>query len=536
MYKKGAVAAGDIHTANAAAEVLSSGGNAFDAALAALLAATQAEPVLASLGGGGFLLARPMGGDAQLYDFFVQTPHNNLARGSAPHNLARGSAPHNLAGDSEVDFRPVMADFGTVQQEFHIGQGSIATPGVVRGIFDIHEKLGRMPLSEIAEPAISLARKGLKLSPLQAYIFDVVSPIYTSSKSTMELYASPENPARLIGEGEIIKNPDFTDFLDALVREGPDLFYRGEVARKISNDCEQLGGHLRMTDFEKYTVHQRSPLEVSYGDATILTNPPPSTGGILIGFALKLLEKIDLKKSGFGTTAHLETLIRVMELTNQARIESALGQNENAGEMLLDPDFIKSYRENVLGAPKSHRGTTHISVIDGKGNAVALTVSNGEGSGYIAPGTGVVLNNMLGEEDINPRGFGAWDENTRMSSMMAPSILLTGDGREYALGSGGSNRIRTALLQVVSALQDFNANLPDAVSLPRIHFEEGLLNIEPGFSDEAINTVKTSFDNFKLWDDLNLFFGGVHGVVFDPKNKTLTAAGDPRRGGSDIIV
>ncbi|MCK4938746.1 MAG: gamma-glutamyltransferase [Rhodospirillaceae bacterium] len=518
MPKKGAVAAGDTHTANAAAEVLRAGGNAFDAVLAALLAATQAEPVLASLGGGGFLLARPMGGEAEIYDFFAHTPHINKAR------------------DSEIDFRPVLADFGTVQQEFHIGQGSIATPGVVKGIFAIHDKLGRMPLPEIAEPAISLASDGLKLSPLQAYIFDVVSPIYTSSESTMQLYASPSNPSRLIGEGELSKNPAFADFLDALVREGPDLFYLGEVAKKISSDCDEMGGHLEMDDFEKYSVHQRSPLKISYGDAIILTNPPPSTGGILIGFALKLLEKSNLEKYGFGTAAHLEALSLVMELTNQARIESALGQNDNAGEMLLDPDFISSYRKKVLGAPKSHRGTTHISVIDGEGNAAALTVSNGEGSGYVVPGTGVVLNNMLGEEDINPRGFGAWDENTRMSSMMAPSILLSNDGKEYALGSGGSNRIRTAVLQVVSALQDFNLNLPEAVSLPRLHFEGELLNLEPGFTDEAVNAVKASFENYKMWDDLNLFFGGVHGVMFDPKNKTLTAAGDPRRGGADIIA
>ena len=554
MPKKGAVAAGDTHTANAAAEILRAGGNAFDAALGALLAATQAEPVLASLGGGGFLLARPMGAPAELYDFFVQTPHinkarssaphnkardrapHNRARGRAPHNRARGRAPHNKAMDSEIDFHPVMADFGTVQQEFHIGQGSIATPGVLKGIFAIHDKLGRMPLREIAEPAISLAQGGLKLSPLQAYIFDVVSPIYTSSKSTAQLYASPSNPGRLIGEGELMKNPDFADFLDALVREGPDLFYRGEVAKKISSDCDELGGHLEMSDFEKYSVHSRSPLSISYGDATILTNPPPSTGGILIGFALKLLEKLNLGKCGFGSADHLETLALVMGLTNQARIESALGQNDNAPEMLLDPDFVKSYRAKVLGAPKSHRGTTHISVIDGDGNAAALTVSNGEGSGYVVPGTGVVLNNMLGEEDINPSGFGAWDENTRMSSMMAPSILINNDGCEYALGSGGSNRIRTAVLQVVSALQDFNLSLPEAVSHPRIHFEGDLLNVEPGFTDEAVNAVKSSFENYKLWDDLNLFFGGVHGVAFEPKNKTLIAAGDPRRGGADIIV
>lgn len=531
MSTKGAVAAGDTHTANAAAEVLRAGGNAFDGVLAALLAATQAEPVLASLGGGGFLLAQPMGDKARIYDFFAHTPYMNRARSSAPHNdRARSSEP------GEIDFKPVLADFGAVMQEFHIGQGSIATPGIVKGIFDIHQQLGSMPLKEIAEPALALARAGLKVSPLQAYIFDVVKPIYTSSKSTMALYASPSNPEQLIGEGELLKNPDFADFLDSLMREGADLFYRGEVARKISTDCDELGGHLGMDDFENYSVVHRTPLEISYKEATILTNPPPSTGGILIGFALKLLEKIDLHELGFGSPEHLEILARVMGLTNQARVESNLGHDAGAEQTLLDRDFIKSFEEKVLGVPKSHRGTTHISVIDGKGNAAALTVSNGEGSGYVVPGTGVVLNNMLGEEDINPRGFGMWSTNKRMSSMMAPSMLLGANGKEYALGSGGSNRIRTALLQVISAIQDFNFDLSHGVELPRIHFENDLLNMEPGFSEGAITAMQAAHENHKMWDNLNLFFGGVHGVMFDPKNSTLIAAGDPRRGGANIIA
>ncbi|MDH5189215.1 MAG: gamma-glutamyltransferase, partial [Rhodospirillaceae bacterium] len=319
MHNKGTVAAGDTHTANAAGEILRAGGNAFDAALGALLAATQAEPVLASLGGGGFLLARQAGGKAKVFDFFAHTPQ---------------------ARNEEGDLHPVIADFGTVQQEFHIGQGSIATPGVVKGIFSIHENLGRMPLSEIAEPAIRLAREGVKISPLQAYIFDVVSPIYTSSQSTMGLYASPKDNQRLLREGELLKNPDFADFLDVLMREGSDLFYKGEIAKNISRDCTEQGGHLRMSDFEKYSVFIREPLSISYNGATILTNPPPSTGGILIAFALKLLEKSSLQQFGFGSVEHIELLATVMGLTNQARVECALGQNESAPEILLDDDFV----------------------------------------------------------------------------------------------------------------------------------------------------------------------------------------------------
>ncbi|MDH5771895.1 MAG: gamma-glutamyltransferase [Rhodospirillaceae bacterium] len=515
MHNKGAVAAGDSHTANAAGEILRSGGNAFDAAIGALLAATQAEPVLASLGGGGFLLARQASGKTKIFDFFAHTAQ---------------------VKNNETDLYPVIADFGTVQQEFHIGQGSIATPGVVKGIFAIHESLGHMPLAEIAEPAIRLAREGLNISPLQAYIFDVVSPIYTSSQSTMRLYASPKDNGRLLGEGELVKNPDFADFLDVLVREGSDLFYKGEIAKNISRDCMEQGGHLRMGDFEKYSVFMREPLSISYNGATIVTNPPPSTGGILIAFALKLLEKTALQKDLFGSAKHIETLAKVMGLTNQARVECALGQNESAPETLLDDDFVGSYRNQVLGKPKSHRGTTHISVVDAKGNAAALTVSNGEGSGYVIPGTGVVLNNMLGEEDINPNGLGKWDTDTRMSSMMSPSILLRPDGVEYVLGSGGSNRIRTAILQVVLALHDFKMKLPEAITRPRIHFENNLLNIEAGYSEQTVQAMRASYENCKVWDGVNLFFGGVHGVMFDPKRKYLEGAGDPRRGGVHITV
>ena len=513
---KGSVAAGDAHTAQAAADVLKAGGNAFDAALAALFAASVAEPVLCSLGGGGFLLAHPAQGRPVLYDFFAHTP---------------------MRKKTEVDFHPVLADFGPVTQEFHIGLGAIATPGVVRGAFEALRDLGTMPARDIIAPALALARDGFKLSALQAYIFEVVEPIYMATPECRAQYASPECSAKLIGAGETMRMPEAADFLDALAREGDGLFYRGEVAAGVARDCEDRGGHLERCDFEAYQVHKRAPLAVEYAGARLLTNPPPSVGGTLIAFALELLQGTGVDKLGFGTFAYLERLARVMDLTNQARVESGLNLHPNGGaEVLMGSAFLERYREGVLGKPKAHRGTTHISVIDKAGNAASMTLSNGEGSAYIAPGTGVVFNNMLGEEDINPRGFHQWPENERLSSMMSPSLIERGDNLLVALGSGGSNRIRTAVLQVVLAILEFGVHVEEAVTRPRVHFEGGVLNVEPGFGDGVSEQLGQAFDNTKCWDSQNLFFGGVHAVAFDTKSGTLTGGGDPRRGGVALVV
>lgn len=514
--KHGAVAAGDRETARAAADILKSGGNAFDAVLAALFASSIAEPVLSSLGGGGFLLAAPKDGRPVLYDFFAHTPRRKR---------------------SEVDFHPVLADFGTVTQEFHIGMGSMATPGVVKGAFEVQRDLGCMPMRDIVAPAVQLARHGLELSSLQAYIFEVVEPIYMATPQCRAQYASPSNSDKLIGAGETMTVPEKADFLDVLAREGDDLFYLGEVAATVARDCEDEGGHLDRADFENYTVRKRSPLAVEFEGSRILTNPPPSVGGILIAFALDLIRDTGVAELGFGSFEYLERLARVMALTNQARVESGLNLHPESGaEQILEPAFMERYRAEVLGRPPAHRGTTHVSVIDAQGNAASMTVSNGEGSAYIAPGTGVVFNNMLGEEDINPEGFHQWPEGTRMSSMMAPSLIQRPDGLLVALGSGGSNRIRTAVLQVVLDVLEFGVHVEEAVDLPRIHFERELLNVEPGFDAGVCEKLTQAFEHCRLWDERNLFFGGVHAVEFDPGSKTLTGGGDPRRGGSALVV
>ena len=519
---KGIVAAGHPETTRTAAIILEEGGNAFDAVLAAIFAASVVEPVLCSLGGGGFLLARPgekadVGGDVVLYDFFAQTPKQ-------------------IAPEAGLDFYPIDADFGTVIQEFHIGMASMATPGTVRGLFHIHRDLCTMPMPRIVEPAVALASDGFTVNQLQAYLFQVVGPIYMSSAASRDIFAGTANPDAPKAEGETMTNPDFADTLDALAREGEDLFYRGEIASAIAGDCLSGGGLLSIADFEKYRAHQRHPLSVNYRGMRMYTNPPPSSGGILIAFALELLKGMDMRGLSFGTPAYLERLAKVMELTNKARIES--GIHETTGS-LLDPDFLAIYKSEILDKPQVHRGTTHVSIIDAAGNAASLTVSNGEGAGYIAPGTGIMLNNMLGEEDINPAGFHHWPEDTRICSMMAPSLAVEPGGGLIAFGSGGSNRLRTAILQVVVNLLDFAMSVEDAVNAPRVHFEGGLLNIENGFDDEVAARLVADFAETECWNEQNLFFGGVHVARLKRSpggGKVFEGAGDPRRGGAVEIV
>jgi gamma-glutamyltranspeptidase/glutathione hydrolase len=500
---RGAVAAGHPRTAEAAKLILEAGGNAFDAALAALCAACVVEPVLTSLGGGGFLLARRDSGETRLFDFFVQTP-----------GLKRPA--------DQIEFHPIIADFGTAQQEFHIGMGSIATPGTVRGLFDVHRRLGSIPMSAIVAPAIGYARDGVETNALQAYIFSIVAPIYVATDEARRIYGRGEKRDRLCNEGELLRQPELADALELLAIEGERLFYEGEIARSIVEQCRLQGGHLTGRDLESYRTEIRMPLEQRYRASRVYTNPPPSSGGMLIRFAQQLLLAVEPSDMTFGSSEHLLRLALVMEQTNLARDRHAA----HAG--MLDEALLEEYRAVVRDHPVTARGTTHISVIDGEGNAASLTLSNGEGCGHLVPGTGIMLNNMLGEEDLNPGGFHRWQQNVRVSSMMAPSLALE-NGRLIAIGSGGSNRLRTAILQTLCNMIDFGMPVQQAVAAPRIHFERGLISIEPGFPQESVDALIAAWPDYHLWQEKNLFFGGAHTVTFDGSG--FEGAGDPRRGG-----
>lgn len=509
---RGVVAAGHTLTAEAAAEVLRAGGNAYDAVLAALMVACVAEPVLCSPGGGGFLLARPAAGKPRVYDFFVQTPAVRRP-------------------ESDLDFRPILADFGAVTQEFHIGLGTVAVPGLVRGLFDIHRDLGTLPMTDIVAQAVDHAKNGVQVTPFQAYLFRVVSATFTATEACHRIFRSADDAAALVGEGESLCQPELADTLETLAIEGDDLFYRGEIAAAIHDDM-QAGGQISSEDLAAYTTERRAPLTLDYHGVRMHTNPPPSSGGLLIGFGLKLLEPIDVVSLGFASCDYLDTLVRVMGASAEARVAADSDIGLEFGQ-ILDDAFLARYREEIAGRAASRRGTTHMSVIDAQGNLASLTVSNGEGSGYVVPGTGIVMNNMLGEEDLNPGGFQRWPEAHRMTSMMAPSALEWPNGDTVALGSGGSNRLRSAILQVLVNLVDFKLPVEEAVQASRVHYENGLLSVEGGFDMESLVALLEDFPDNHVWEQRNMFFGGVH--TASATRDGMWGTGDGRRGGASLL-
>jgi len=509
MNNQAVVAAGHEQTANTAAEILNNGGNAFDAMIAAFFTACVAEPILASVAGGGFMLTSGKNKQASIYDFFCQTPQQKKA-------------------ESELHFYPISADFGNTSQCFHIGMGSVATPGCIRGMYQVHKDLASMPMHVLLQPAIELARNGVKINSFQSYIFEVISPILLASDSSKLNYQHPELK-RLYQTNEVMKQSAFANFLGTLATQGENCFYQGDIAHLISDQCHQHGGHLTINDLQHYQVIKRKPLEFNYRHTQIQTNPPPSSGGTLIGLALKLLESQNIQSIRFHDDDHLQLLSVVMELCNQARKQAVANPNSSSTlAHLLDDDLLKKYQTQIAGHFSCSRGTTHISIIDKDQNLCGLTVSNGEGCGYMLEDTGIMLNNMLGEDDLNPGGFHRWPTDQRLTSMMSPGILHFDETHKVVFGSGGSNRIRTALTQVISNLVDFNMNLEDAIKAYRTHFEHGIFNIE--YLDKASQWQNR--ENIRSWDEINLFFGGVHAASVNQNQ--VTGFGDPRRGGQVV--
>ncbi|MEO0648995.1 MAG: gamma-glutamyltransferase, partial [Cyanobacteria bacterium J06650_10] len=523
----GVVAAGHAKTAEAGKIILEAGGNAFDAAVAAALASCVTEPTLASLGGGGFLLAHTTEGKNKLLDFFTQTP---------------SARPSHI----QPDLFPIEADFGDTTQEFHIGLASMAVPGMMAGLVVSNRDLGRLPFSVVAEPAIAYAREGIAVSDFQGYCYELLEPILLNTAGARSIYAPY---GKLLVAGQQVRMPEFADTLEFLAnnRHSGGLrkylwdFYEGEIAQSIVQSCQEAGGYLTMADFQNYRVIERTPLEVTYRGTQMITNPPPSAGGSLIAFCLELLDRFEVGEMDFGSAEHLSLLSQAMRWTNVARrshLDTALFDPAIA-QKFTSPELVEKYVEPIeqlINQGLNRWGsTTHISVIDDEGNAASITSSNGEGSSYVIPDTQIMMNNMLGEEDLNPHGFNQWPLNQRLSSMMAPTMILKGGKPQLVLGSGGSNRIRSAILQVISNILDFKMPLTAAVEAPRIHWEGGTFHLEPGLIKpeltaelSANKALKEALGTDKIvqWQQSNMFFGGVHTTA--KKDKTLQGAGDSR--------
>jgi gamma-glutamyltranspeptidase/glutathione hydrolase len=515
----GVVAAGHKLTANAGKLILEAGGNAVDASIASAFAGCVSEPLLTGLGAGGYMMVHDAKtGNNELFDFGVVMPGKSLKK-----------SKRQLS-----ELKPTPVDFGETVQMFHGGHASVGVPGFVAGLCKAHQKYGSMPLIELIRPAQQIAKEGIKVNRQQEYLIKILSGVISVTSDSKKLFYKN---GQFLKEGDVYYCPEIISTLDEIAKTAGESFYRGALAQQLINTMKEGGGYITKMDLAGYQVVSRKPAEISYRGTKLYTNPPPSSGGALIAHSLSLLEKFNLRSMGWHSEQHILHLMSAMLVTNSVRKDlfDLAAHDEDILERLLAANLINAGAQKI----SSRLGnTTHLSVMDGKGNAVSMTSSNGSGSGVAVPGTGILLNNILGEEDLNPYGFHKHPVGTRMTSMMSPTIVVEDNMPRLAVGSAGSNRIRSAVLQVISAVLDFEKDIASAIDAPRIHTDGEGSNIEIEFGIPGGVTTKLSQDGHQvnLWKDKNLFFGGVQAVARNPKTGELTGAGDPRRGGVAAIA
>ena len=392
-----------------------------------------------------------------------------------------------LGGDGRIPhMESLCVTFGDhAVQDFEVGWGSVAVPGALEGLLALHARGGRLPLADILAPAITAAREGIHLDDVQVRFIRVIGPILTLTPESAALFTPPL-------EGQAFRNPAYADVLTRIAA-GP--LPSSAYADPLVAAVQAGGGLLTHEDLRAYRVVERRPVGGRRGTSSLWTNPPPAFGGAIV----------------------LETLGLVPEVADPwPAIADAL---------------VRSTHRHRGGV---RRGTTHLSVIDAEGRVAGLSMSNGSNSGTVVHG--VTLNNMLGEADLNPGGWHALDAGTRLRSMMAPTLVIDDDGTRTVLGTGGSERIRSALVQTLVRTLDHGDDLASAVAAPRLHASEALIDVEPGLRPEDSTwTWREGHPPVREWPSRDLYFGGVHAVRRDPDGR-VTAVGDHRRGGATAIV
>ena len=433
---------------------------------------------MSGFGGGGFALIRTANMRPKILDFFCQTPFHRK-------------------DISELDFESVEVQFSETSEEFHVGKGAVAVPGMVRGIFELHDRLGTVPLKILAEPAIELARNGAEVDWFQAYDFQLLEVIFKRSADAQSIFY--DNGKRLV-EGSTIRNSLFAELLHEVVNDGARAFYESEVAEAIADDFT-AGGLLTAADFKYYTAQWRDALQLQCQGFNVFTNPRPGRGGVIIAETLRALDQSGKNVPVFGSDVYTQWML----------------QGLKTGARSAEEHYTK------------WGSTTHVSTADNIGNAVSVSVSNGEGSGYFAPGTGIQLNNMLGEAALFPNGFHSWQPNTRVQSLMSPTVLEQVNGDAIiALGTGGAGRIPVALSQVISHLIFDRASIHSAINRGRVYVHGDTLEMEPGL--KTPESLADPVNHCNQWSQNDMFFGGVHAAAIE--NGGLQSVGDVRRNGA----
>lgn len=513
---RGVVAAGDPQTAEAGAALLREGGNAIDAAVAAAFAAFVCELPLCSPLGGGVCVVERGSGEALAFDMFARTPGLGLA--------AQGPR----------DFDAITVNFGAAAQVFHVGAASVAVPLALSGLIELHRRLGARPLEAVLAPAIALGQDGYTLGTGCGFVFDILGPIINRTPAGRALFSGADGAIATVGAR--LTNRDMATTLGDIARRPARV---GELYRALAEELgPKQGGLITEEDVARAAMTEHDPVKVEHGGWHLATMPFPSTGGLLVALGVRLLDGVGKlpwlsKEHQLFVAGVQEALLAERDETFRDRVaDPVLARAMLADERLK---VARAKARSLLGS------TTHISALDSHGNAVSMTLTNGEGSGIVLRGTGMMANNMLGEEDLHPRGFHVDEPGTAINTMMAPTILSRG-GDRIALGSGGSNRLRTAILQTIIGLIEYGVPPAEAVHAPRLHMEIDRASNLPkiafeaaGLAPDVVQALKDAYPpKPAAFEAPNLYFGGVHCAL--RIKDAFDGVGDARRGGARVIV
>lgn len=516
-------------------DIMKKGGNAVDAAVAVGLALAVTYPAAGNLGGGGFMLIRLADSRVAFLDY-------------------REMAPARAHRDMYLDERGQP-----IPEASTVGYRAVGVPGTVAGLALALEKFGTMSWAEVARPAERLAREGFVVTEALARSLREKASLLSRFTDSRRIFL---RDGHFYEEGEILRQPDLAATFRRLIEQGPREFYEGETARLIAEDMARNGGLITLEDLKSYRVVERTPLRTTYRGYEIISAPPPSSGGVALIQMLHMLEPYDLASLGHNSSDYVHLLVEVMRRAFADR-----------AKFLGDPDFSRlpiaeltsrAYAEkrratiNLKRAtPSTEIGhghplaeeseqTTHYTVVDAAGHIVSntYTLNGGYGSGVVARGTGVLLNNEMDDFSSKlgtPNMFGliqgeanAIGPRKRPLSAMTPTIVLKDGQPLLAIGSPGGPTIINTVLQVILNVIDFRMNLQQAIDMPRVHHQwlPDEIVYEPfGLSRDTIEALRQR--GHKLTEKPRSI-GDVHGIMIEPNTKIRLGASDGRLDGRAI--
>ncbi|MDH3734176.1 MAG: gamma-glutamyltransferase [Gemmatimonadota bacterium] len=492
--------------ADAGARVADVGGNAVDAAVAAAFVAATTAPGMCSLGGAGFALIAAPGSAPEAFDGGFEMP----GRGLPPARFGGGRRDVHLEYAGGVDTT--------------VGAGSVATPGALALLARSSERHGSLPWAALVEPAREIADIGFPLpDAAHAYLTYAHESIFGwNADSHASLH---DETGDLLPPGATIRVPHLAESLAEIGDRGAEVFYVGRLAEAIAEYVQDGGGLLGPRDLAEYEAVVREPIRSTHGVWDVATNPPPAVGGVALAAMLELM--LGRAETGWSP-GWTRRLARVQEAVLQHRsreLDASDDLEAAAGELL---ERAGAGELPLPGAPS----TVHTSAVDDGGLACAITLSDGYGSGAIAPGTGIWLNNTLGEPELNPHGYHGWPPGHRLLSNMAPTVARHPEGGVLAIGSPGADRITTALVQVLVNHLELGMSLQEAIDHPRLHVE--LTETGPRVVHEPGIAVGGLERPLRGYEGPSMYFGGVSAARWDP-TRGFDLGSDGRRTGGAAV-